>query len=106
MKTIQVATSLPPFILPKLRRKRPRIYEEWVALKRWKKLPAAELEVWGYLLREAREAEGLSQTEVARRLGCSQQAVSQAERWESNPTANFLRAWAQAVDGGLRLEFC
>ena len=102
MRTLKTKIPSSPIELPKLTRRRPRAYEEWSALKRWEKLPEAELDVWGYLLREAREAAGISQTELSRRLGCSQQAVSQAERWVSNPTANFVADWAKAT--GVRLE--
>ena len=85
-----------------LRRRRPRGYFEWKTLKAWGKLPDWEDEPAGYLLRLAREDEGLSQQDMARRLGCSQQAVAQAERFTSNPTIGFMRAWARAV--GRRVE--
>lgn len=83
--------------LPKgLVRRRPRRFAEWKALRRWGKLPSWELEPVGYLLRVAREGAGLTQEELARRLDCSQQAVAQAERWEGNPTVEFIRRWATA----------
>ena len=84
-----------------LRRRKPRDYVEWSTLRRWKKMPPWEEEPPGYLLREAREAAGLTQTQLARRVGCSQQAVAQAERWTSNPTVRFARQWAQAVGADL-----
>ena len=71
-------------------------------MRRWGRLPIEEELVVGYLLREAREAAGLNQSELATRLGCTQQAVSQAERWASNPTIELVRRWATAV--GARLE--
>ena len=80
-----------------LKRRRPRSYPEWKTLKAWGKLPVWEVEPAGYLLRLAREDEGLSQQEMSGRLGCSQQAVAQAERFTSNPTIGFMRAWARAV---------
>lgn len=67
-------------------------------------LPDWEEPVPGYLLREARESEGLTQVEMGRRLGCSQQAVAQAERWESNPTVAFVRDWARALSRAFDLE--
>jgi transcriptional regulator with XRE-family HTH domain len=67
-------------------------------LRAWGKLPAWEDEPAGYLLRLAREDDGLSQQEMAERLDCSQQAVAQAERFTSNPTIGFMRAWARAVE--------
>ncbi len=92
-----------PFELPVLGRKRPRAYEEWRALEAWGRLPRPERFVPGYLLRKAREGANLSQQELARRLGCSQQAVSQAERWNSNPTVGFMESWARATGGELSL---
>jgi DNA-binding XRE family transcriptional regulator len=90
--------------LPHLPRRRPRSYEEWAALRRWRRLPAEEQLVPGYLLRTAREESGLTQQALARRLGCSQQAVSQAERWSANPTAELMRAWAEATGRRLQIE--
>ena len=84
------------------RRRRQRSYEEWSALRRWGLQPNDEDLVVGYALRAAREAVGLSQSDVAARLGCTQQAVSQAERWQSNPTIDFVRRWAAAL--GMKVE--
>ena len=92
------------FSLPNLPRRRPRSYEEWSTLRRWGRLPPQEGTIAGFLLREARENAGLSQTELASRLGRSQQAISQAERWDSNPTVALLVEWAAAVGRTLRLE--
>lgn len=64
----------------------------------WESLPA------GFLLREAREAAGLTQRELAERLGCSQQAVARAERWESNPTVGLVERWAAATGRRVVLE--
>jgi DNA-binding XRE family transcriptional regulator len=104
MRTIQANWRPLPYELPKLRRRRPRVYEEWQALRRWGRLPEQEELVVGYLLREAREGRRLTQMELARRIGCSQQAISQAERWQSNPTVRLLERWAEAVGGRLELS--
>jgi transcriptional regulator with XRE-family HTH domain len=64
----------------------------------WESLPA------GFLLREAREEAGLTQRELAERLGCSQQAVARAERWESNPTVGLVERWAAATGRRVVLE--
>ncbi len=77
-------------------RRRPRRFAEWKALRGWGRLPAWETDPVGYRLRLAREEADLTQSELARRLGCSQQAIAQAERWESNPTVEFIRRWAEA----------
>src|SRR6266496_1319336 len=70
------------------RRRRPRTAEDGAA---------------GDLLRRAREKAGLTQTELADRLGHTQQAVAQAERAESNPTVSFLRRWARACGRSLSI---
>ncbi len=96
--TARLRRNLPP-PPPWLVRRRPRDYVEWKTLRRWGKLPVWEELRPGYVLREARERAGLSQAELARRLGCTQQAVSQAERAESNPTMSFVEGWARALGG-------
>jgi ribosome-binding protein aMBF1 (putative translation factor) len=58
----------------------------------------------GDLLRRAREKAGLTQTELADRLGHTQQAVAQAERAESNPTVSFLHRWARACGRSLSIR--
>lgn len=103
-RVVKPSSSRLPFELPVLGRKRPREYEEWLALKRWGRLPRSEHLVPGYLLRKAREAADLSQKELAQRLGCSQQAISQAERWQSNPTVGFMESWARETGCELNLE--
>lgn len=92
--------AAPGLSLP--RRRRPRRYVEWKALRAWNQLPAAEADAPGYLLRLARERAGLTQAELARRLSLSQQAVARAERWDSNPTVDLMRVWGAAL--GARLE--
>ena len=86
-------------------RRRPRAYQEWLALRRWGRLPTWEADPPGYLLRQARERSDLTQAELATRLGRTQQAIAQAERWQSNPTISFMRDWAQATDTDLTVDF-
>jgi ribosome-binding protein aMBF1 (putative translation factor) len=86
----------------RLRRRKPREFEEWKALVSWGRLPEWEERSAGYRLRLARENAGLTQAELAARLGVTQQAVARAERWDSNPTVKVLAAWADAL--GVRLE--
>ena len=95
---------LPP-LPPDFKRVRPRSYLEWKTLRRWGKLPPWEGLFPGYRLREARENAGLSQKQMAERLGCSQQAVAQAERPDSNPTVSFLKEWAAAVGREVEISF-
>jgi len=98
--------SRPPMVrLPKgLVRRRPRRYAEWKTLRAWKRLPEWEADSIGYRMRLTREKAGLTQSELASRLGCSQQAVAQAERWPSNPTVEFVRRWASACGSAARVE--
>lgn len=104
MKTYVAPTSRPPERLSsKVRRRRPRSYLEWKTLRRWGALPHWDGTPAGYLLRSAREEAGVTQREMGDMLGCSQQAVAQAERWESNPTVRFAREWARALDRELEL---
>lgn len=87
-----------------VRRRRPRSYLEWETLRRWRSLPPWEDTPAGYLLRRAREGAEVTQREMGRRLGCSQQAVAQAERWASNPTIRFIRDWARALGRNLDIS--
>ena len=87
---------------PQLTRRRPRSFLEWRQLRAWGKLPARESNVPGYLLRTAREEAGLTQSQLASKLGITQQAVGRAERWGSNPTVGLMSRWARAC--GRRLE--
>jgi len=90
-----------PKVQPRLKQ---RSYTEWKFLRTWGKLPQWELKPAGFVLRLAREKAELTQAQLAGRLGCSQQAVAQAERWDSNPTIRFLREWERATDGRLSVE--
>ena len=91
-----------PLSSGRMQRNRPRAFAEWKALRNWGKLPAWEKPSAGYLLRLAREEAGLTQAALAEKLGCSQQAVAQAERWGSSPTVEHMRRWAEAC--GKKLE--
>ena len=88
----------------RLRRRRPRSYMEWKTLRRWGALPPWEETPPGYLLRSAREEAGLTQKEMGEKLNCSQQAIAQAERWDSNPTVKFVREWAEALGSELDMS--
>jgi DNA-binding XRE family transcriptional regulator len=106
MKTY-LTPATPPPVPPGLRvtRARPRAFAEWQALRRWGKLPTWELDVAGFLMRQAREDADLTQQELAARLGVTQQAVAQAERWDANPSLDLLRRWATATGTALTLSF-
>lgn len=53
---------------------------------------------------EQRERHNLSQDEVGDRMGMSQSAVSQFERYDSNPTLNSIRRYALAVGAVLEID--
>ena len=93
--------------LPELNlvRKKPRNFLEWKTLRRWNQLPTAERSIPGYLLRLARDEAGLTQKVLASRLGTSQQAVAQAERWQSNPTIGFMMEWMRICGRKLTVDF-
>jgi len=55
-------------------------------------------------LRDARHASGLTQTELAKRLGTSQAAVARLERQGANPTVATLRRALRAAGHGLELR--
>ena len=92
-------------LLSALRRRKPRSYLEWKTLRSWGKLPSWEEDPPGYLLRELREGAELTQLQLAERLGCSQQAVAQAERWQANPTARLMADWARGAGEELVFRF-
>ena len=104
---MRVLEAKPPRPVPPApawaKRSRPRSYVEWKTLRRWGKLPPWEPLRAGYLLRSAREEAGLSQSELAGRLGVTQQAVARAERWDSNPTVELLERWAESCRGRLEI---
>lgn len=87
-----------------LSRGKPRNFLEWKTLRRWDQLPSEERSVPGYLLRLTREEAGLTQKVLAFRLGTSQQAIAQAERWQSNPTVAFMKKWLRICDRKLILD--
>lgn len=95
-------SGLPDLALPRVK---PRSFLEWKTLRGWDQLPARERSVPGYLLKLAREEAGLTQRQLADRLGTSQQSVAQAERWQSNPTVSFMRSWLKACGRELKIGF-
>ncbi|GFP19193.1 HTH-type transcriptional regulator / antitoxin HipB [Candidatus Hakubella thermalkaliphila] len=71
-----------------------RVYEE----------EAKKKELWLQLV-EARQAAGLTQVEVAKRLGVSQAQVARIEkRGYDAYTLNTLRRYVQSLGGGFELE--
>ena len=49
-------------------------------------------------LRQIRRARGLSQVELAEKVGCSQAMVSKIEKGQANPTLDMIEALAAALD--------
>ena len=104
MRIFREAELLEPLALTGgIKRRKPRSYVEWKTLRRWQALPEWEETPPGYLLRLRREEACVTQTEMGRRLGCSQQAIARTERWSSNPTVALLRSWARALGSDLEI---
>ena len=54
---------------------------------------------------DKRIKQGLTQTELAKKIGTKQSAISRLERGAYNPTVAFLRKLAQALGTELRISF-
>ena len=67
-------------------------------------IPSWEVNPPGYLLREARGSAGFPRQRLASRLGCSQQAIAKAERFDRNPAPEFANAWTAALGFELQTE--
>lgn len=94
-----------PRLSPESWSARPRDFVEWRTLREWDETPYWEIDPPGYFLRLAREEAGLTQAELGERLGVSQQAVAQSERWDANPTVALMRRWAAACEARLEIDF-
>jgi ribosome-binding protein aMBF1 (putative translation factor) len=64
---------------------------------------AAQLRA-GIALRDAREGAGLTQTELAARIGIAQSALSRIEAGRTNLTLGMFRRIAEALDVDVALE--
>ncbi|MGP9614507.1 helix-turn-helix transcriptional regulator [Brachybacterium sp. AOP42-B2-9] len=63
-------------------------------------------EVRAYRLRELRENAGLTQQQLADRIGVSQRQVSKIEHGDlENAKVGTIRGYLEAVGGGLSLEY-
>lgn len=58
----------------------------------------------GVLLRQAREAAGLTQEQVAQQLGTKKSAISRIENHAENVTLSTLKAYADAVGRTLQIH--
>ena len=54
---------------------------------------------------EKRLKQGLTQAELAKKIGTKQSAISRLERGTYNPTVAFLRTLAVALDTQLQISF-
>jgi ribosome-binding protein aMBF1 (putative translation factor) len=57
--------------------------------------------VFGNNLRACRERKGLTQEELAKRMGCTQSYISQIEQPDARPTLGTLQKAADALGGSL-----
>lgn len=63
-------------------------------------------EVRAYRLRELRESAGLTQAELARRIGVGQRQVSKIENGDLESTkVGTIRSYLEAVGGGMAIEY-
>lgn len=63
-------------------------------------------EVRAYRLRELREQAGLTQAQLAERIGVGQRQVSKIEQGElDSAKVGTIRSYLEAVGGGLALEY-
>lgn len=63
-------------------------------------------EVRAYRLRELREQAGLTQTQLAERIGVGQRQVSKIENgYIESAKISTIRSYLEAVGGGLALEY-
>lgn len=63
-------------------------------------------EVRAYRLRELREAAGLTQAQLAERIGVGQRQVSKIEHGDlDNAKVGTIRNYLEAVGGGLAIEY-
>ena len=63
-------------------------------------------EVRAYRLRELREAAGLTQEQLAERIGVGQRQVSKIERGDlESAKVGTIRKYVEAVGGGLAIEY-
>ncbi len=56
-------------------------------------------------LMRARVGSGLTQSEIAERMGTTQSAVARLEGWSANPSVNTLRKYAEATGTRLVVRF-
>lgn len=54
---------------------------------------------------EKRIKQGLTQAELAKKIGTKQSAISRLESGDYNPTVDFLKSIAKALDAELRISF-
>ena len=54
---------------------------------------------------EARVNAGLTQQEIAQRIGTSQSAIARLEGWSTNPSINTLLKYAEATGTRLKISF-
>lgn len=72
-------------------------------IKKFYKELEPEFELVRVLIRKRLE-KGLSQKELARKIGTKQSAISRLESGRYNPTVQVLRKVAQALDANLRIS--
>lgn len=64
--------------------------------------PSRQLDPVSYALRKLRYARGMSQDDLARRMGCSKKSLGLMERGQVNPHFSLILSWANAL--GAKIE--
>ena len=54
---------------------------------------------------EARKRKGLTQEDLAKKIGTKQSAIARIESGNANPTVDFLEKVASALDSNLTIQF-
>lgn len=54
---------------------------------------------------EARVKKGLTQKELASKIGTKQSVISRLESGKANPSVAFLKKFAQAINSNLQIKF-
>ena len=58
-----------------------------------------------HALASARVRSGMTQAQIAERMGTTQSAVARLEGWTTNPSVNTLRRFAEATGTRLKISF-
>ncbi len=83
------------------------VFEEWMKDPEYRAEYEASQPAFDLMraLLRARVSSGLTQTEVAERMGTTQSAIARLEGWSANPSVSTLRKYAEATGTRLSIGF-